>query len=133
MQKTNGLQRKDLIYPKLCYQIVGILFEVFKQLGIGYQEKYYQRIIAIELKENKLKFREQVPVVINYKGAKVGRYYLDFLIEDKIILEIKKHDKFSKANIEQVYGYLKAANLKLGILANFTKSGVKFKRIINIK
>lgn len=133
MKREKELLRNDLIYPELCYKVMGVLFEVFKQLGIGYQEKYYQRVIAIELENSKLKFKEQVPALINYKGVRVGRYYLDFLIEGKLILEIKKHDKFSKANIEQVFGYLKATKLKLGIIANFTKTGVKFKRIVNIK
>jgi len=56
----------------------------------------------------------------------------DFLIEDKIILEIKAGNRFSRKNIEQTYSYLKASKLELGILANFTDSEVKFKRILNI-
>jgi len=128
-----GLKRKDLVYPELSYQIIGILFETFKQLGSGYQEKYYQRAVAIELKRCGLKYREQVSIPINYKGEKIGHYFLDFLIEDKIILEIKKDKGYSRKNIEQVIAYLKAFDLKLGIIANFTPEGLKFKRILNIK
>ncbi|MDP3697182.1 MAG: GxxExxY protein [Candidatus Taylorbacteria bacterium] len=127
------LKRKDLIYPELSYQIVGILFEIYKQLGSGYQEKYYQKAIAIELKRCGLKYKEQVSTPFSYKGEKIGNYFLDFLIEDKIILEIKKDKSFSQKNIEQTLGYLKASNLQLGILSNFTKEGLKFKRILNIK
>jgi GxxExxY protein len=127
------LKRKDLVYPELSYQIIGILFEVFKQLGGGYQEKYYQRAIALELRRCKLKYREQVSMPLNYKDERIGKYFLDFLIEDKIILEIKKDKNFSRKNIEQVVGYLRAFNLKLGILANFTSQGLKFKRIVNIE
>lgn len=127
------LKRKDLIYPELSYQIVGILFEIFKQLGSSYQEKYYQKAIAIELKRCGLKYKEQVSISLDYKGEKIGNYFLDFLIEDKIILEIKKDKNFSRKNIEQVMAYLNAFNLKLGILANFTKDGLKFKRILNLK
>ncbi len=126
------LKRKDLIYPELSYQIVGVLFEIFKQLGSGYLEKYYQRAIALELKRCGLKFEEQVLSPVYYKEEKLGDCYLDFLIENKIILEIKKDKNFSKKNIEQVVSYLKNSNLKLGILANFTKAGLKFKRILNI-
>lgn len=57
---------------------------------------------------------------------------MDFVIEGKIVLEIKVGEHFSKNNINQIYGYLKATDLKLGILANFTRTGVKYKRIINI-
>jgi GxxExxY protein len=127
------LKRKDLVYPELSYQIIGILFEVFRQLGSGYQEKYYQRAIALELRRCKLKYKEQVLMPLNYKNEKIGKYFLDFLIEDKIILEVKKDKNFSRKNIEQVIGYLRAFNLKLGILANFTSQGLKFKRIVNIK
>jgi GxxExxY protein len=81
------LKRKDLVYPELSYQIIGILFEVFKQLGGGYQEKYYQRAIALELRRCKLKYREQVSMPLNYKDERIGKYFLDFLIEDKIILK----------------------------------------------
>lgn len=126
------LKRKDLIYPELSYQIIGILFEIFKQLGSGYQEKYYQRAIAIEFKRCGLKYKEQVSAPLMYKNSKVGNYFLDFLIEDKVVLEIKREKNFSRKNIEQVYGYLKAFKLKLGILANFTKEGLRFKRIVNI-
>jgi GxxExxY protein len=62
----------------------------------------------------------------------IGRYFLDFLVDNKIVVEIKKGDYFSKKNIEQVKAYLKVTNLKLAVLVNFTSSGVKFLRILNI-
>jgi len=126
------LKRKDLIYPELSYQIVGILFEVYNQLGPGYPEKYYQKAISAELKRCNLSFREQVFTPLKLKGETIGRNYLDFLIEDRIILEIKKGTRFSGRNIEQVITYLKTAGLKLGIIANFGPKELKFKRIINL-
>ena len=74
-----------------------------------------------------------MPIKLLYKNQFLTTNYLDFLIENKIILELKQGNLFSRKDIEQVYNYLKASNLKLGILARFTKSGVKYKRIINIK
>lgn len=124
--------KKDLIYPELSYQIVGILFEVYNQLGPGYHEKYYQRAVAAELKRCRLSFREQVFIPLRFKKETISRQYLDFLIEGKVVLEIKKGDRFSKRNIEQIISYLKAAGLKLGILANFGSKDLKFKRIINL-
>ena len=76
--------------------------------------------------------KEQVPYNIKYKNEIIGRYFLDFLIDGKIILEIKKDTNFRRTNIEQVVGYLKETNLRLGIIVNFTKEGVKFKRILNL-
>jgi len=131
MKTTYKLRRKDLIYPKLSYQIIGILFDVYNELGGGHYEKYYQKAIAF--KKCGLFFKEQIYVPLNFKGNKIGNYYLDFLIGNKIVLEIKRGEKFRKKDIEQLYSYLKATNLRLGIIANFTKSGVRFKRILNIK
>jgi len=133
MQKSPKLKRKDLIYPELCYQIMGILFEIYKELGSSYQEKYYQKIVATELKKYGLRFKEQVKAPLIYKGNKIGNYFLDFVIENKIVLELKKVERFSQKHIEQIYAYLKVSGLKLGILATFTKNGVRFKRIVNIR
>ena len=124
--------KTDLIYPEVSYKIIGILFDVYNNLGPGYQEIYYQRAISSVFKKEKFNFREQVGISLDYLGNKIGRYILDFVIGNKIILEIKKGDRFSRKDIEQIYAYLKAKNLKLGILANFTNQGVKFKRILNL-
>lgn len=82
---------------------------------------------------NKVKYKQQVPYKLTFKGEVVGKYYLDFLVEDKIVLELKKGNYFSKRNIEQVKEYLRATDMKLAILANFTQNGVKFLRILNLK
>jgi len=129
---NDKLKRKDLLYPELSYQIIGILFDVSNDMGYGYQEKYYQKAVSEKLKESNINFKEQFPINIVFNDNRIGRYFLDFLIEDKIILEIKKMDKFLKGNIDQTYAYLKSTNLKLGILANFTKKGIQYKRIINL-
>jgi len=107
------------------------LFEVYNQLGPGFSEKYYQKAIGVELKRCGLFFKEQVYSPLKFKGENIGHQFLDFLIENKIILEIKKGDRFSKRNIEQVLNYLKTTGLKLGIIANFGSKELKFKRIIN--
>ena len=126
------LRRKDLIYPELSYTIIGILFEVFNNLGPSHKEKYYQNAVALTLRDAKLSFQKEVHSPIVLKDNNIGNYFLDFLTEDKIVLEIKTGEKFLKQNIAQIYSYLKTKNLKLGILANFTKEGLKFRRIINL-
>ncbi len=125
------LKRKDILYPELSYQIVGVLFEVYNNLGPGYQERYYQKAIASLLETLKISFQEQVSIKVKIREKEVTKGIIDFTIEDKIILEIKKGDRFLKSTIDQIYSYLKATGLKLGIIANFTKRGLEFKRIIN--
>ncbi len=125
------LVRKDLLYPDLSYKIIGVLFEVHNKIGPGHHEKHYQKAVGVGLKNDNINFKEQVHAPLIFQGAQVGSYFLDFLIDDKVVLEIKKGDRFSRSNIEQLTGYLKANNLKLGILANFGQNELKFKRIVN--
>ncbi len=106
----------ELIYPELSYKIVGILYKVYNQLGGGYQEKYYQQAIKRELFVQQIPFLEQVKVNFNYNGRLIGRYYLDFIIDHIIVLEIKIAPSFSMKDIMQVLNYLKQSDLKLGIL-----------------
>lgn len=119
-----------IIEKDLSYKIVGILFDVYNNLGGGYQEKYYQRAIAKELKDSGLKFKEQVKIPLKFKEESIGKYFLDFLIEDRIVLEIKASSKFFTRDIKQILAYLKSTNIELGILANFSRNGLKFKRIL---
>ncbi|MEK6615499.1 MAG: GxxExxY protein [Bacteroidota bacterium] len=125
--------KDDLLYLELSYQIVGILFEVYNTLGYGYQEKYYQKAISALLKKLKINFREQVLVEIKIGDEIIAKGYADFIIDEKIILEIKKGDSFRKNNIDQIHSYLKMTGLQLGILANFTSKGLLYKRIVNIR
>jgi len=124
---------KKVIYPELSYKIIGILFEIWKEIGYSHKEKYIQKAIVSAFSKNNISFKKEVKTDLKFKDDKIGLYFLDFLIENKIVLEIKKRDYFSKNDIEQVYSYLKTKKLKLGIIAHFTKNGVKFKRILNIK
>lgn len=127
------MEEGKVVYKELSYKLVGILYEVYNELGYGHPERYYQKAIVEELQRCSLPFKEQVSYVLKYKDKVIGRYFLNFLIEDKIVLELKKDGRFPKKNIEQVKGYLQATNMKLAILVNFTPEGVKFLRILNIK
>ena len=132
METTKIVKRDDLLYPDLSYKIVGVLFAVFNELGYGYKEKYYQKAIAKELGLAGLSFKEQISYPIKFKNETIGCQIFDFLIDDKIILEIKRGDGFFKQDIVQTVGYLNVSKLKLAILARFTSKGLKFKRILNI-
>lgn len=124
-------RKVDLIYPELSYRIVRVLFEVYNKIGPGHHEKYYQKAVSLSLKKEGLVFSEQVYTPLTFHDSKIGSYFLDFLIDNKIILEIKKGDRFSKNNIEQIMSYLRIHKLKLGIIANFGREQLKFKRIVN--
>ena len=111
---------------------MGCAFDVYNELGPGYHEKYYQRALAESFVNKKLKFSEQLFSPLKYKDKTIGRQYLDFLIENSVIVEIKKGNVFSKRHIDQTINYLKTSNLELAILINFTNNGVVSKRIVNM-
>jgi GxxExxY protein len=123
----------ELIHEKLSYEVVGVLFDVYNSLGSGYQEKYYQRALASEFNRKGIEIKEQLPIKLYFREQYLGIYYVDFLIDDKIVLEIKSSSKFYARDIKQVLGYLNAKNLDLGILACFSKNGLIYKRILKGK
>ena len=102
-------------------------------LGSKLQEKYYQRAIEIELEKQEVPFKKQKLVDLVYEDMPIGRYFIDFVIDDKVALEIKASDYFKKDFSLQVLAYLKSAKLKLGIIANFNSDRLLYKRLINSK
>ncbi len=121
----------EIVYKELSYKIVGILFSVHNELGNRYQEKYYQRAVEKALTTNNLSFKRELVTDLEYNGEKIGKYFLDFLIEDKIILELKTVRRLNPKDFSQVLGYLRANNLKLGILVNLRTERLSYKRILN--
>ncbi len=127
------LIRKDLVYPELSYKIIGCAFEVYNELGFGHEEKIYQKAMATSLKNNGLQFKEQLYAPIKFQNVLIQKKFLDFLVEDKVVVEIKKNSRFSKSNIDQVNAYILSSNTKLALLINFAPDGGMHKRLVNIK
>ena len=122
---------EKVIYPELSYKLVGIAFKIFNDVGFGMPEKYYQLVFAKELKSEKLVYEKEKLVNIKYKEDNIGRFFLDFLVDNKIVVELKVRPRFGYVHIRQVLDYLKVSNNKLAILIYFTRDGVKYKRVLN--
>ena len=110
--------------------VIGAAYEVSNALGAGFLEKVYERALARELALRGLNVKSQVSYVIEYKGQCVGEYFADLLVEDKLLVELKCVDCFLNEHIAQCINYLKASGLKLGLLINFQKPRVEWKRVI---
>lgn len=123
---------EKVIYKELSYKIVGILFKIHSELGNRYQEKYYQRAVEIELKRTGIKFKKEIMVNLEYCGEKIGRYFIDFVIENKIALELKTVPRLGRNDFKQLFAYLKSTGLKLGIIANFRTEKLSFRRVLNL-
>lgn len=124
--------RDDLVHPELSYKIMGCAFEVYNVLGYGYAEKVYQKALTISFRKSEIAFKEQVYFPITFHGELLKKGFCDFVVEEKIIIELKKNARFSKSHIEKVNQYLKSSKLKLALLINFTPTQVISKRLLNL-
>jgi GxxExxY protein len=87
--ESKMLRRKDLIHPDLSYKVIGACFKVHNELGWGYREVYYQRALAAELNNLGLPFVRERSVNLQYNGENIGRCVLDFVVDNKMVLELK--------------------------------------------
>jgi GxxExxY protein len=111
---------------EISYQIRGAIFEVHNQLGPGLLEKIYVQALLMELESRGLKTEYQVPVPVSYKGVSLREaFYLDILVNGKVIIEVKSVEQFSRFHFKQLTNYLKLTKLKLGILVNFNTIDIK--------
>lgn len=125
---------KDLskvIYPELSYKILGCLFEVFNILGPDHRESVYQKALEKEFASRKIDFTSQFKADLVYKDKVIGVQFLDFLVEGKIVVELKVGVYYRKKSFDQILDYLKSNNMRLGILALFSPTGLKYYRILN--
>ena len=93
------MNEDKVIYKKLSYDIMGAVFEVYNELGYGFKERYYEEAIAKEFDRIKLVYKRQLPYKLKYKDEIIGTYRLDFLVEDRIVIELKQGNFYSKQNI----------------------------------
>ncbi len=121
---TNKVSNK-VIYPELSYQIVGVLLEAHRDLGIYAREKQYGDFIEKRLKELDLSYKKELSI------GNSGNV-LDFVVDDKIIIELKSVREISREHYRQIQNYLQQSDLKLGILVNFRTRSLKPLRILKI-
>ncbi|MDD5614115.1 MAG: GxxExxY protein [Candidatus Omnitrophica bacterium] len=120
----------DGLYKDLTYKVIGLLYEVHGELGPVHKENIYANAIAIELESNGINFEREKQIAVKYKDRQVGAYRPDFIIEDKVVLEIKAVPVLTKSMIDQMYYYLKGSGYKLVLLANFGTKNLAVKRRI---
>ncbi|SHF86057.1 GxxExxY protein [Salegentibacter echinorum] len=121
----------EIIHKKESYAIVGTLFDVYNHLGSGFSEIVYKDAIELEFKIRDIPFQREKKYTVSYKGTILPhKFYADFVVFDKIILEIKAIENIHDKHIAQCINYLKVSENKLAILANFHKDLLDHKRIV---
>ena len=120
-----------LIYPELSYKITGTLFKAHNDLGRFCNEKQYADALEGHFKKSKISYEREKILPKSFEAEKEGRNKVDFLIDGKIILEIKAKRLLIKEDYYQVRRYLSSLNKKLGLLVNFRDKYIKPRRILN--
>ena len=117
--RTGGLFM-DIIYREESYAIIGACFEVYREKGCGFLEAVYQECLEIEFSNRSLPFQRHPSLALMYKGQLLkAKYTPDFICYNKIILELKAVSAITDEHRAQVYNYLRATGLRLGLLTNF--------------
>lgn len=120
-----------LIYKEEAYKIIGCCMEVHNELGRGFSEIIYADALEIEFINNNIEYSREKKFNINYKGNILPHYYrADFVVFNKIILEIKAISTLTNSHNKQTINYLASSKLKLGVLVNFGEDSLKYKRIV---
>ena len=122
----------ELIYKDESYKIIGACFEVYNHMSFGFLEQVYQECLSYELTDQAIPFTSQGPLKIRYKQRQLNSVYIpDFLLYEKIILEIKGVSQLDDSHRAQDLNYLKATGLKLGLLVNFgNRAKLEYERIV---
>lgn len=124
----------DIIFKEESYSIIGACMRVHTELGDGFLEAVYQEALENEFRSSNIPFEQQKKLSIYYKEEKLKKYYIaDFLCFDKIIVELKVAKFLNTGMQAQLKNYLVATNSRLGIMVNFGKHSLDYKRILNPK
>lgn len=119
-------------HSDITEKIIGASFEVHKFLGNGFQEVIYQRALAWEMRQLNLEFAREIEQDIFYKDLirPIGTRRADFVVEGKVLVELKAKIHLEDVHLAQVLNYLKAYRLKVGLLINFGSKSLTFKRLV---
>ena len=120
----------ELLYKELTFAVIGAAMEVHRILGPGFLEAVYQAALERELTLRGIPFGKQVKLPVSYKGEVVGEYIADFIIDGKLIVEIKAVSNFNSQHQAQAMHYLAATGCRLALLLNFGTGSLQHKRVI---
>lgn len=122
----------EIIYKELCYKLNGIFYSIYNVLGSIHSEKQYQDVLEIKLKRDSMHYEREKDLFFNFQDGKIGGNKVDFVIENKIAVDIKAKKYITRKDYKQMLRYLKAGSYRLGLIVNFGSSNeTTIRRIIN--
>jgi GxxExxY protein len=118
-------------FEELSNRVIGAAIQVHKELGPGFLESIYEQALKVELSESGLGFDSQKEIKVEYSGAEVGVHRLDLVVEEEIIVELKAVKELADIHFAQLRSYLKATDMNVGLLLNFSKPTLEVRRVVN--
>ena len=125
--------KEEYKYSEITEKVIGCSMKVHSTLGNGFQEVIYQRALAIELEKANVLYVRELEMPIFYDQINIGTRRVDFLVEEKIMVELKAVTQIEKVHMAQALNYLEAYKLEIGLLINFGNTRLEFKRLIKTK
>ncbi len=123
------MRNEDYKYSDITSKVIKAFFKVYNSLGFGFLERVYENAMFIELNNMGLNVEKQKRLVVYYENQQIGNYFADFLIEEKVIIELKAVERLVEEHELQIINYLRATDLEVGLILNFGKKP-EFKRKI---
>ena len=121
-------QDERLLHEKLTRSIIGCAFEVINELGSGFLESVYEKAMMIALSDAGLSVQSQKAIKVLFRGKPVGDYYADLLVEERVVVELKVVKALVPEHAAQTINYLNATGIQVGLLINFGRPTLEFKR-----
>ncbi len=115
---------------RLTYKVIGICIDILKEMGPGFPEEYYQKALEYEFNRNSMVNTPQKAIPMFYKDMEVGTNFLDFLVEDKLIVEIKSVSSLNDVHRSQVIKYFACSDYNIALLVNFGRAKLEHERMI---
>ena len=119
-----------LLEKEVTEKILGAAFKVLNTLGAGFLEKVYENALALELRKVGLGVECQKPFPVRYEGIVVGDYLADMVVASRVIIECKAATNLDPVHEAQLMNYLKASGLRVGLLMNFGRPKLQYRRIV---
>ena len=129
--EVNVLSQRGYAYSDVTGAVIGCAIEVHSILGTGFQEVVYQRALAVEMESRGLSFAREWEMPIFYKERQVGTRRVDFLVDEKVVVELKAIGELERVHLAQAINYLEAFRLEAGLLLNFGAAKLEFRRVVN--
>ncbi len=127
--KVIPTSKSPLLYEELTGRILEACFEASNELGLGFLESVYKNAIVIVLRQKGMKVEVEKPIMVMFRGQSVGQFYADLFVDDKVIVELKAVSALVPEHSAQVINYLKATGIEVGLLVNFGRPKIEFKRL----